>query len=83
MGDGRRSDKVMLPEAMMGDEPELRRWLTRAFEAAAKLPPKEKKPAKQAATQGAAKKPAAKKPAAKKPAAKKPAAKKPAAKKRR
>jgi TfoX/Sxy family transcriptional regulator of competence genes len=57
MGDGRaRSDKVMLPEAMMDDAPELRRWIKRAFEAAAKLPPKE------------AKKKAAKKPGAKKSA---------------
>jgi TfoX/Sxy family transcriptional regulator of competence genes len=41
MGNGRvRSDKVMLPESMMGDPPELRRWIARAFKAAAKLPEK-------------------------------------------
>src|SRR5437763_13016582 len=39
MGDGRaRSDKVMLPEAMMEDPSALRLWIDRAFEAAAKLP---------------------------------------------
>ncbi len=77
MGDGRaRSDKVMLPEAMMDEADELRAWVARAFKSAAALPLKVKAPAKKPA----AKKPAAKKPAAKKPAAKKPAAKKPAAK---
>ena len=41
MGDGRvRSDKVMLPERMMREPAELRRWLARAFKAAAALPPK-------------------------------------------
>ena len=57
MGDGRaRSDKVMLPESMMKKPAELRRWLTRAFEGAAELPPKAKKtvakkaPAKKAAS---------------------------------
>jgi TfoX/Sxy family transcriptional regulator of competence genes len=41
MGDGRaRSDKVMLPESMMKDPPELRRWISRAFKGAAALPPK-------------------------------------------
>jgi TfoX/Sxy family transcriptional regulator of competence genes len=41
MGDGRlRSDKVMLPEAMMKKPAELRRWVARAFEAATQLPPK-------------------------------------------
>jgi TfoX/Sxy family transcriptional regulator of competence genes len=50
MGDGRaRSDKVMLPERMMRDPKALRRWLARAFAAAAKLPPKPaKKPRKKA-----------------------------------
>src|SRR4051812_29897968 len=50
MGDGRaRSDKVMLPEAMMDDPPELRHWVARAFEGASKLPPKAaKKAAKKA-----------------------------------
>lgn len=45
MGDGRaRSDKVMLPESFMDDEPdELRRWLARAFEGAAALPRKARK----------------------------------------
>jgi TfoX/Sxy family transcriptional regulator of competence genes len=65
MGNGRvRSDKVMLPEAMMDEPDELRRWLARAFEASAKLPKK--------VDTKMAKKPAAKKPAvAKKPAKKK------------
>src|SRR3569832_1087074 len=41
MGDGRvRSDKVMLPESMMDDPDELRAWIARAFEAAARLPRK-------------------------------------------
>ncbi len=45
MGDGRRSDKVMLPEALMDEADELRRWLARAFEAASALPAKaQKKP---------------------------------------
>ncbi|HET6280070.1 MAG TPA: TfoX/Sxy family protein [Polyangia bacterium] len=43
MGDGRaRSDKVMLPESMMGDLDELRAWLARAFKGAAALPKKTK-----------------------------------------
>src|SRR5438445_5206118 len=49
MGDGRaRSDKIMLPETIMEEPDELRRWIKRAFDAAAKLPPKppKKKPAK-------------------------------------
>ena len=41
MGDGRaRSAKVMLPESIMGDEEELRAWLSRAFQAALAMPPK-------------------------------------------
>ncbi len=41
MGDGRaRSDKVMLPESMMGKPADLRKWIARAFEAAAELPAK-------------------------------------------
>ena len=41
MGDGRmRSDKVMLPANMMTDAPALKRWVGRAFKAAAALPPK-------------------------------------------
>jgi TfoX/Sxy family transcriptional regulator of competence genes len=41
MGDGRRhSEKVMLPEAMMEEPDELRAWIRRAFDAAARLPPK-------------------------------------------
>src|SRR5581483_4736492 len=40
MGDGRASDKVMLPERVMNSPPELRAWLRRAFEATATLPPK-------------------------------------------
>jgi len=50
MGNGRvRSDKVMLPEAMMDDEAELRRWIDRAFRSAAQLPAKAAKKAKVAA----------------------------------
>ena len=41
MGNGRvRSDKVMLPESMMREPAELRRWIARAFKAAAALPGK-------------------------------------------
>jgi hypothetical protein len=44
MGDGRaRSDKVMLPERMMRAPAELRAWLARSFQAAARLPEKTKK----------------------------------------
>ncbi len=70
MGDGRmRSEKVMLPESMMGDEEELRAWLSRAFQAALALPPKAAKPPKARKTAKA--KPAQKKVAtAKTPAAK-------------
>ena len=50
MGDGKkRSDKVMLPEALMEEPAELRRWLKRAFDAAAELPRKAAKPAKKTA----------------------------------
>lgn len=61
MGDGRRSDKVMLPEAMMDEPDELRSWLARSFKAAAKLLPKAAKkaaatPEKKATTKKAAKK---------------------------
>jgi TfoX/Sxy family transcriptional regulator of competence genes len=62
MGNGRvMSDKVMLPEAVMDDAPELRRWIELAFRFAARLPPKTAKtPAKKKAGQkGAATKPAA------------------------
>jgi TfoX/Sxy family transcriptional regulator of competence genes len=82
MGDGRaRSDKVMLPESMMDEPEELRRWVLRAFEAAATLPAKVKTATKAAKPAAKAAKPA---PKAAKPAAKaaKPAPKvaKPAAK---
>jgi len=41
MGDGRmRSNKIMLPEGMLKDPAELRRWIARAFQAAALLPEK-------------------------------------------
>jgi hypothetical protein len=40
MGDGRKSDKVMLPPAFMNKPAELRKWLLRAFTAARELPPK-------------------------------------------
>jgi hypothetical protein len=53
MGDGRaRSDKVMLPERLMRDPAELRRWIAKAFAAAALLP---KKAPKKTAKRGAAK----------------------------
>ena len=46
MGDGRvRSDKVMLPESVMAHPAELRRWIARAFKAAALLPKKATKAA--------------------------------------
>lgn len=46
MGDGRRrSDKVMLHETMMSDPVLLRRWIARAFDAAAMLPKKVSKAA--------------------------------------
>jgi len=45
MGDGRAtSQKVMLPERMMANPAELRRWIGRAFAAVAQLPPKVKSP---------------------------------------
>lgn len=73
MGTGRvMSNTVLLPETVMDEPDELKRWLLRAFAYTATLPPKVK---------GSAKKPAAKKPAAQKTAVKKPAATKPAAKK--
>jgi TfoX/Sxy family transcriptional regulator of competence genes len=60
MGNGQvRSDKVMLPEAMMDSPAELRRWISRAFEAAAALPPK--KAATKASTSKASKRSAARK----------------------
>jgi TfoX/Sxy family transcriptional regulator of competence genes len=43
MGDGRKSDKVMLPEKLMKQPAELKRWLARAFKAALELPPKKEK----------------------------------------
>lgn len=44
MGDGRaKSDKIMLPESLMEDPDELRRWIGLAFDACAALPPKEPK----------------------------------------
>ncbi len=47
MGDGRaRSDKVMLPESMMANPAELRRWIARAFKGTAALPAKAPKKAK-------------------------------------
>jgi len=66
MGDGRaRSEKVMLPERMMRDPAKLRTWIKRAFEAAARLPPKAAKAALRTkgakATKSAAAKPARKK----------------------
>jgi hypothetical protein len=44
MGDGRRrSDKVMLPEALMNQPEALRAWVARAFVSALTLPPKAEK----------------------------------------
>jgi TfoX/Sxy family transcriptional regulator of competence genes len=82
MGDGRaRSDKIMLPEDVMGDPAELRSWIGRAFAFTATLPKKAAKPAKQpVAKQSAAKPSAAKQSAAKQSAAKPSAAKQSAAK---
>ncbi len=66
MGDGRKSDKVMLPEAMMDDADELASWIARAFKFAAAQPPKAAKAKPAAKAKAAAKaKPASKKPAAK------------------
>jgi TfoX/Sxy family transcriptional regulator of competence genes len=57
MGDGRaKSQKVMLPEAFMEEPAELKRWVKRAFDAAAKLPPKAPKAKKKAAAKPASKK---------------------------
>jgi TfoX/Sxy family transcriptional regulator of competence genes len=59
MGDGRaRSDKVMLPERFMREPAELKRWLARAFKAAAELPPKATKPASKKSAAKAATTPA-------------------------
>jgi hypothetical protein len=49
MGDGRRSDKVMLPQSFMSNPTELRRWVARAFKGAAALPAKTKTKAGKAA----------------------------------
>jgi hypothetical protein len=57
MGNGRTSDKVMLPEAMMARPAELRRWIARAFTAAAELPPKVKPARNKAATKTNPKRP--------------------------
>jgi TfoX/Sxy family transcriptional regulator of competence genes len=43
MGDGRASDKVMLPDSIMEEPEELARWIARAFEYAAALPAKKSK----------------------------------------
>ena len=49
MGNGRvRSEKVMLPEAMMSEPNELANWLRKAFSFATKRPAKAPKPAKKA-----------------------------------
>jgi TfoX/Sxy family transcriptional regulator of competence genes len=55
MGDGRmRSDKVMLPERFMSQPGELRRWIARAFQGAAQLPPRAAKAPKAKARKAAA-----------------------------
>ena len=46
MGDGRRSDKVQLPEAMMKKPAELKKWIARSLAAASELPPKKRAPKK-------------------------------------
>jgi len=57
MGNGRvRSDKVMLPEPMMRQPKELKKWLARAFDAVVDLPPKGEKTKKAPAKRAAAKK---------------------------
>ncbi|MBL9017148.1 MAG: TfoX/Sxy family protein [Myxococcales bacterium] len=72
MGNGRiMRDTVQLPDSIMDEPDELRRWLQRALDYTVTLPPK-KPPG--------AKKPDAKKPDAKKRAPRKPAVKQPAAK---
>jgi TfoX/Sxy family transcriptional regulator of competence genes len=43
MGDGRKSDKVQLPEAMMKKPAELKKWIARSLSAASELPKKKKK----------------------------------------
>ena len=61
MGDGRaRSDKVMLPERVMADPAELRRWIAKAFAAAAMLPKKTAKKALKTAAKSPPKKAAKK-----------------------
>jgi TfoX/Sxy family transcriptional regulator of competence genes len=85
MGNGRvMSDKVMLPESMMDEPDDLRRWIARAFALAARLPPKAPKAvaAKKPVKKLVARKPAVRKPA-KRPAVNKPSARKPAKKPRR
>lgn len=75
MGNGRvRSDKVMLPETMMDEPAELRRWVLRAFKAAVAQPPRAEASAAKRAAKPATKAPAAR--PAKKTARKAPAAKK-------
>jgi hypothetical protein len=60
MGNGRvRSDKVMLPERVMSEPAELRKWIARAFKGASALPAKAPKPAKTAKAAKAPKTPKA------------------------
>ena len=63
MGSGRLSRKVQMPESVMDEPDEMKRWLQRAYDYVATLPKKKKSAPK--------KKPAKKKPAKKKPAKKK------------
>ena len=46
MGDGRKSDKVQLPEAMMKKPAELKKWIARSLAAASELPAKKRAPKK-------------------------------------
>lgn len=77
MGNGRAvSGKIMLPESIMEEPDELRRWISRAFADALKLPKKTKAaPAKRAPAKAARAKETTSKAPAKKTASKKPAAK--------
>lgn len=88
MGRGRPTrDIVLLPEELMDEPSELRRWLALAFAHVATLPPKKKKPSPATKKAPVKRAPAAKKAPAKKalpakkkaPPAKKAPAKKPAA----
>ena len=74
MGNGRvMTNTVLLPESIMDEPEELKRWLARAFAYAATLPPKRKT---STAKKGSAKQPAKKSAPKQQPAAKQRAVKK-------